>query len=526
MRQVYKKLTKRVWLWLPLAVVAGLAIAAIAVLLTIPIRSEAVKARVIALLSDQLESEVTIERLEGRIFPRVGVSGGGVVIRHKGRTDVPPLIQIEAFEIRGSFRDLMRRPRRVAEVRLRGLAVHFPPRSPGARDEPELEGPAGNEPEAPRRFDEVIIERFEAPDTVITLIPGKPGKQPKVFTVHHLVMDQLGINERIPYIATLTNPVPKGEIETSGTFGPWDVVQPAHTPIAGTYVFENANLDTINGLAGILSSKGTFSGPLDHIEVQGTTETPDFQLDVGGSAVPLTTTFTALVDGSDGDTYLRRVEARILESDLVATGAVIGLDGVPGRRIEVNVDMPHGRIEDLLRLAVTADKPLLQGAMRLKAKLVIPPEKKKVIEKMELDGDFGLSQAAFSDPTVQEKLVGLSRRGQGLAKEDPTGDVLSNLNGRMIMRNGSVSFPRLSFSVPGAEVRLSGRYGIRSEAMSFRGQLRLEAPLSKVVGGTRGLFVKMFDPIFRKDGAGTVIPIVIEGTRKAPKFGLDKANLF
>jgi hypothetical protein len=242
--------------------------------------------------------------------------------------------------------------------------------------------------------------------------------------------------------------------------------------------------------------------------------------------VSLTTTFTALVDGSDGDTYLRRVEARILESDLVATGAVIGLEGVPGRRIEVNVDMPHGRIEDLLRLAVTADKPLLQGAMRLKAKLVIPPEKKKVIEKMELDGEFGLSQAAFSDPTVQEKLVGLSRRGQGLAKEEPTGDVLSNLNGRMIMRNGTVSFPRLSFSVPGAEVRLAGRYGIRSEAMSFRGQLRLEAPLSKVVGGTRGLFVKMFDPIFRKDGAGTVIPIMIEGTRKAPKFGLDKANLF
>lgn len=527
MPQLYRKLTRKVWLWLPLGVAAGLAIAAIAVLLTVPIRSEALKARIIALLSDQLESEVTIERLEGRIFPRVGVSGGGVVIRQKGRTDVPPLIQIKEFEIRGSFRDLMRQPRRVAEVRLRGLAVHIPPRSPGSRDEPEAEGPTGPaappEDEAKRtaRLDLVIIERFEAPDTVITLIPGKPGKQPKVFTVHHLVMDQVGINERIPYIATLTNPVPKGEIETSGTFGPWDVVQPAHTPVAGSYVFQNANLDTINGLAGILSSKGTFNGPLDHIQVQGTTETPNFQLDVGGSAVPLTTTFTALVDGSDGDTYLQRVEAKILDSELVATGAVIGLEGVPGRRVEVNVDMANGRIEDMLRLAVTSEKPLLQGAMRLKAKLVIPPEKKKVIDKMELEGNFGLTQAAFSDPKVQEKLTGLSRRGQGLAKDEPNAEVLSNLNGSMIIRNAAVSFPRLSFSVPGAEVRLAGRYGLRTEELAFRGQLRMEAPLSEVVGGTRGFFLKMFDPMFRKDGAGTLIPIKIEGTRKAPKFGQD-----
>jgi hypothetical protein len=525
MPQVYKKLTRKIWLWLPLAVLAGIAIAAVAVLLTIPIRSEALKSRIIALLSDQLESEVTIERLEGRIFPRVGVSGGGVVIRQKGRTDVTPLIQIEAFEIRGSFRDLMRQPRRVAEVRLRGLSVHIPPRgsaSRGESDPPEGAAAADDEPKTtPARLDQVIIERFEAPDTVVTLIPRKAGKQPKVFTIHHLVMDQVGVNERIPYIATLTNPVPKGEIETSGTFGPWDLVQPAHTPVTGSYVFQNANLDTINGLAGILSSKGTFNGPLDHIEVEGTTETPNFQLDVGGSAVPLTTTFTALVDGSDGDTYLRRVAAKILDSELVATGAVIGLEGVPGRRVEVNVEMANGRIEDMLRLAVTSEKPLLQGAMRLRAKLVIPPEKKKVIDKLDLEGDFGLSKAAFSDPKVQEKLTGLSRRGQGLPKEEPVGDVLSNLTGRMIIRNAEVSFPRLSFSVPGAEVRLAGRYGLRTEALNFRGELRMQAPLSKVVGGTRGLFISMFDPLFRKDGAGTVVPIRIEGTRKEPKFGLD-----
>ena len=110
------------------------------------------------------------------------------------------------------------------------------------------------------KLEQVIIDRFEAPDTVITLIPRRAGKPPKVFTVHHLVMDSLGISQTIPYIATLTNPVPKGEIETSGTFGPWNVAHPARTPVTGKYVFANANLDTIDGLAGVLSSTGEFPG--------------------------------------------------------------------------------------------------------------------------------------------------------------------------------------------------------------------------------------------------------------------------
>ena len=229
---VYKKMTRRTRIWILLGALGVLAAVVITGLLSIPIRSDTLKAKVIALLSDQLESEVTIATLEGRIFPRVAVSGTGVVIRHKGRTDVPPLITIEEFEIRGSLRDLMEQPRRVSEVRLKGLQVKI---APGHDDDEEdktakPDKTAAEADAETRRLNRVIIERFEAPDTVITLIPRKAGKQPKVFTVHHLVMDSLGIAQTIPYIATLTNPVPKGEIETSGTFGPWNVAHPARTP--------------------------------------------------------------------------------------------------------------------------------------------------------------------------------------------------------------------------------------------------------------------------------------------------------
>lgn len=519
MVRVYKNLTRRTRILLIVALAAAIAVIASIMALPILMRSETLKEHIIALLTDQLESEVTIDTLEGRIFPRVSVTGAGVVIRHKGRTDVAPLIVIDAFEIHGSYRDLMQEPRRVSEVRLRGLKVNIPPGDPGAarKAKPESESRADIQ-----NLQRVIIDRFEAPDTVVTLIPRAAGKQAKVFTVHHLVMESLGIGQTIPYIATLTNPVPKGEIETSGSFGPWNVAHPAHTPVNGKYVFANANLDTIEGLAGILSSTGEFSGPLNRIEVQGTTDTPKFQVDAGGLPVPLKTRFTAIVDGSDGDTYLKQVDASFLETSMSAQGAVIGLEGIPGRRVEVDVDMQDGRIEDLLKLAVDSEKPILLGAARLRAKLVIPAEKKKVIDKLQLRGEFVLSKAKFTDAGVQTKLVGLSRRGRGMNQEEEVGEVLSNLRGRFAVENAAARFSSLTFSVPGAAVELAGRYGLRDETVDFKGKLKMEAPLSRVAGGgIKGFFLKAFDPFFREPGAGTVLPIKITGTRKAPKFGLD-----
>ncbi len=521
MVDMYRKLTLRKRIWILIALAGVSAVVFIAIGLSIPIRSETLKAKVIALLSEELESEVTIEKLEGRVFPRVAVSGSGVVIRQKGRTDVPPMITIEKFEIRGSLRDLMKEPRRVAEVRLQGLQVKIPPGDDDDVESDDRKSDAEAHAQA-QKLQHVVIERFEAPDTVITLIPKRAGKQPKVFTVHHLTMDSLGINETIPYIATLTNPVPKGEIEASGTFGPWNVTSPASTPVTGRYNFANANLDTIEGLAGVLSSTGEFEGPLNRIEIHGTTDTPKFQVDAGGLPVPLKTRFTAIVDGSDGDTYLNQVDATFLNTSMTAKGAVIGVEGVHGRRIEVDVDMQNGRIEDLLRLAVNSEKPILLGAARLQAKLVIPPEKKKVIDKLQLRGSFVLSKATFTDPSVQNKLIGLSRRGQGMDQNEAIGDVLSNLKATFAFEHAAATFSSLTFSVPGAAVELAGRYGLRDEQMDFRGRLKMQAPLSEVAGGgVKGFFLKAFDPFFKKPGAGMVLPIKIAGTRKAPKFGLD-----
>ena len=452
MSVMYKKPT-RLRLVLGIAVVGLLAVIAGVWFAARAYRPSAVKGRIEALLSDELESEVTIASIEGSFFPRISLSGGGIVVRQKGRTDVPPLLTIEHFEIRASLREVMNRPRHVSEVRLRGMQVHI---APGDDD-------AGNDDHAPdvetdNPMHEVTIDHFEAPDTVLTLIPRKPNKPPKVFTIHHLAMENVGRGHVIPYIAVLTNPVPKGEIEASGTFGPWDVPHPARTPVTGKYVFANADLDTINGLSGILSSEGTFDGPLNRIRVQGTTDTPKFQVDAGGQAVPLTTKFTAIVDGSDGDTYLDRVDAKFLNTSMTAKGKVIGLEGVQGRRVEVDVHVDDGRIEDLLRLAVDADKPMLRGAVQFDARLVIPPRKAKVLDRMSLRGTFGLTQARFSDASVQTKITGLSKHGQGMKNEDSLADVMSNLRGHVHHREFRGDLPQ-------SEVRRSRRHGGAGRAL-------------------------------------------------------------
>jgi hypothetical protein len=479
-------------------------------------RPSAVKGRIEAFLSDQLESEVTIASLEGDFFPRVALSGGGLVVRHRGRTDVPPLLTIEHFEIRASLRQLMQKPRHVSDVRLRGMQVHIAP----SDDEDDDDDQPGSGEDNPMR--DVTIDRFEAPDTVLTLIPKKPNKPPKVFTIHHLVMERVGRGHVIPYLAVLTNPIPKGQIETSGTFGPWNVPHPARTPVKGKYVFANADLNTIEGLSGILSSEGGFEGPLNKIRVQGTTDTPKFQVDAGGQAVPLTTTFSAVVDGSDGDTYLDKVDAKFLDTALTAKGAVIGLEGVHGRKVELDVHVDNGRVEDLLRLAVDSSKPLLRGAVNFDARLEIPPRKAKVLDKMSLRGTFGLTQAKFTDSSVQTKITGLSKHGQGLKNEEPLADVMSNLRGRFIIENATAVFPALKFGVPGAVVDLSGRYGMRTQNIDFHGHLVMDATISEAAGGgIKSFFLKAVDPFFKKNGAGTVLPIKITGNRKDPQFGLE-----
>src|ERR1700723_2467914 len=213
--------------------------------------------------------------------------------------------------------------------------------------------------------------------------------------------------------AKLTNPKPVGQIESRGYFGPWNAAQPGETALGGTYSFQHADLSTIKGIGGILSSQGAYQGTLDKIVVDGKTDTPDFQVKISGHKVPLHTEFHAIVDGTDGNTYLQPVKARFLHSFLTAQGYVVRVQGEPGRHVYLDIDMEQARIEDLLRMGVRTDPPVLEGNVKLHTKLDLPPGMQDVAHKLRLQGNFAIVNVRFSSDKIQRRIDELSLRSQG-----------------------------------------------------------------------------------------------------------------
>jgi len=79
--------------------------------------------------------------------------------------------------------------------------------------------------------------------------------------------------------------------------------------------------------------------------------------------------------------------------------------------------------------------------------------------------------------------------------------------------------------VEGAKVALGGNYLLPTQRLDFAGSLILDAPLSKTTTGFKSLLLKVVDPLFRKDGAGAVLPIVVSGTVDQPSFGIDRGRI-
>ena len=85
------------------------------------------------MLADRLDSEVQLDSLQLRVLPRLRAEGTGLTIRHKGRTDVPPLISVRSFSVEGGVMPLLRK--HVSLVTLEGLEIKIPPRDKGEGDQ-------------------------------------------------------------------------------------------------------------------------------------------------------------------------------------------------------------------------------------------------------------------------------------------------------------------------------------------------------------------------------------------------------
>lgn len=529
----------RLWLWLTLGGCAFVIVALFAIASWVPFSSETLRAKVVATLADRLDAEVELQDLHIRVLPRFRAEGTGLTIRHKRRRDVPPLISVKTFSVDADLIGLLRR--HVARVTLNGLDIEIPPHGndddgAGRAEEagpPPRAGEAGTAKAARsprgrlrRPGDDVIVDHLLANEAQLVIIPLDPNRVPRIWAIHALHMRTVGFDRAMPFDATLTNGIPPGEIATQGIFGPWQAENPGATPVDGTFTFARADLGVFTGISGMLSAHGEFGGTLGRLGIHGETDTPDFTLAISGHPVPLHTDYHATVDGTNGDTLLDRIDAKLLNTSFVAKGGVIGGPGQEGRTIKLDIVMEKARLEDIMRLAVKASKSPMSGGLTLTTTFVLPPGERDVVDKLRLDGRFAIATARFSNINIQKRVNEFSQRSRGNQASDDEPSVASNFKGQFRLADGTLSLQGLAFDIPGASVRLAGTYALRSELLDFTGMLLMDAKISETQTGLKRLLLKVIDPLFKKDGGGSAIPIKIVGKRSDPSFGLDKSRVF
>ena len=98
---------------------------------------------------------------------------------------------------------------------------------------------------------------------------------------------------------------------------------------------------------------------------------------------------------------------------------------------------------------------------------------------MNLQGDFAIDAADFTQPTTQQKVDGLCQVALGQKQNDDPVSVVENLKGHVAMKDATATFSDFFFSVPGALAHVHGTYGILTEKIDLHGDLRVDNKLSK-----------------------------------------------
>jgi len=444
------------------------------------------------------------------------IRGSGIVLRYKGRHDIPAMFAMKSFHFDVDLAAIFDNTRQVRDVEIDGMEINIPPKD----DRPTFNSAAEEQQHAQNS---VLIQDVRIINSKLTILPKDPAKTPLTFNLHEVDLSEAGNGVAMKYVAALTNAKPPGEIISKGTFGPWVADEPGDTPLDGTYDFDNADLSVFAGISGTLHSTGTFGGTLSELDVTGEATVPNFALKKSGNPVPLTTRFQVHVDGTNGDTILKPVIGTLGKTTFTTSGTVIKDYSANRRTIHLEVTMPKGDLRDLLRLAMKG-APFMEGQVELKTKIDIPPLTGKVREKLRLDGIFEVTGGKFYKSSIQDQIDSLSRRSQGQPGNLEIDEVVSHMGGRFVLENEIIRFSPVSFSVPGSGIDLTGSYDLDQDVLDFQGTMRMQAKVSETMTGWKHWVMKPLDPFFSKQGAGTLLNIKVEGTMEKPKFGLNRGQ--
>lgn len=480
------------------------------------------RAAVTQALEQQSGSSVEIGHFRHIYFPHPGCVAAGVVFRRSGNST--PLITIRKLTIMGSYHTLMFH--HITMIRAEQVHVTLPPHGTAV-------GPEFTPLELGVLHSGVTIGKIFADGAEVEFLSDQPGKQPLVFHISKLALHNLAAGEPLLYHASIRLPLPPADVYVEGKLNPVRHGQVGTTVMSGTFDVEQMNLDVFGGIAGTLSSKGSFEGVMQHINVQGATNAPDFEVTESRHKLHLVTHYQALVNGMNGDVALKSVTAQFGGTSLNVSGDITGQDNLKGKTATLQIDSDGARIEDLLRLFVKDNTPPMTGSITFRSKATLPPENRPFIDKVQLQGDFGISGAKYPHPETQKDIDVLSARAKGKAGQvededdklgndsyDP-GRVLSNVKGHVVLRDAVAHLSNVSFDVPGASARVNGTYKLKTDQIDFKGDMHLDTELSEATTGVKSFLLKAIKPFTaQKKNQGSIVSLKIEGTYDNPKYSV------
>lgn len=488
---------RKEWFLIPLIVLAAILVAA-AVLLAV--KWPFTQARVMQRLQQATATTVQIGSFHEEYFPHPGCVAREVTFRH----GTQPLMTISTLTIRGSFFGLF--TKHVALLRADGAHITLPALGGGLS--------LGGHNQGGTIIDQLVGDR-----TVLDIQPKNAGGKPTRFLLRQFRLRGLGGERALNFQTIFDNPKPPGVVSAEGTFGPWKTGSAASTAVAGRYAFRNADLSVFRGIAGTLSSNGTFRGTFQRLRVQGTTDTPDFEAARSGHKFHLSGQFQALVNATNGDVSLEDAAALLGRTTVAAQGRIAPARPKEGKTASLDLLVRDGRIEDVLLLFVKEPRSPLMGLTSFRAHVTIPPDQEDFVRKVKLEGEFGIGGARFTSPRTESSLADLSRRarGQKETREDPE-RVLSDLRGQVALSHGVATFTHLSFTVPGARAQMQGTYNLVNQRINLHGLLHMNNSLANATSGIKSFLLKALGPFLKSNHRGEVLPVSITGTYDHPSY--------
>src|SRR5690606_5255741 len=128
--------------------------------------------KLIELVSARFDSDIEVGDVNISLFPKPAAELHNIRFFHKGRRDVPPLIQAKQVRVMTAFWNVVRSPIHIGDVWLEGLLIQVPPkeqRSKGASELDKDDTPPAEDKE--NAASSIIVDVIHADGAELRIIP-------------------------------------------------------------------------------------------------------------------------------------------------------------------------------------------------------------------------------------------------------------------------------------------------------------------------------------------------------------------